>query len=71
MWIYSFLELMDLEVEIDQDWYSVGNIEYDALNDLRDDFSQLFEDKEVAINGWEEVSQEPIEHDTDDSADEW
>jgi hypothetical protein len=47
---------MDLGVEIDQDWYSVGNIEYDALDDLRDDFSQLFEEKVVAINGWKEIS---------------
>ena len=34
MWNYSFYELMDLGVEIDEDWYSVGNIEYDALDDL-------------------------------------
>jgi hypothetical protein len=34
MWNYSFCELMDLRVEIDDDWYSVGNIEYDALDDL-------------------------------------
>jgi hypothetical protein len=30
---------MDLGVEIDEDWYGVGNIEYDALDDLRGDFS--------------------------------
>jgi hypothetical protein len=34
MWNYSFCELMDLGVEVNDDWYSVGNIEYDALNDL-------------------------------------
>jgi hypothetical protein len=33
---------MDLGVEIDKDWYSVGNIEYDALDDLQGDFPQLF-----------------------------
>jgi hypothetical protein len=38
-WNYSFCELMDLGVGIDDDWYSVGNIKYDALNDLQDDFS--------------------------------
>jgi hypothetical protein len=38
MWNYSFCELMDLEVEIDNDWYRIGNIEYDALEDLRGDF---------------------------------
>jgi hypothetical protein len=39
MWNYSFCELMDLRVEIDEDWYNVGNIEYDMLNDLQGDFS--------------------------------
>ena len=33
-WNYSFYELMDLGVEIDDDWYSVGTLKYDALNDL-------------------------------------
>ena len=42
---------MDLGVEIDKDWYSLGNIEYDALDDLRGDFSQLFEDELVLVNG--------------------
>jgi hypothetical protein len=35
---YSFYELMDLGIEIDDDWYSVGNIEYDTLDELRGDF---------------------------------
>jgi hypothetical protein len=35
----SFCEWIDLGVEINEDWYSVGNIEYDALDDLRGDFS--------------------------------
>ena len=39
IWNYSFCELMDLGVEIDEDWYSVGNIKYDALGDVRGDFS--------------------------------
>ena len=61
---------MDLGVEIDGDWYSIGNIEYDALNYLRDDFLLLFEDDVVTIGGWEEIAKEPTEHDTDDFADE-
>jgi hypothetical protein len=69
MWNYSFYELMDLEVKIDEDWYSVGNIEYDTLNDLQGDFSQLFEDDVVPVNGWEEIAQEPTKHDTNDSTD--
>jgi uncharacterized membrane protein YuzA (DUF378 family) len=36
-------------------WYSVGNIEYDALNDLQGDFLQLFEEENVPINGWDEI----------------
>jgi hypothetical protein len=35
MWNYSFCEQMNLGVKINDDWYSVGNIEYDALDDLR------------------------------------
>ena len=50
MWNYSFCELMDLGEEIDEDQYSVGNIEYDALDDLRGDFPQLFEDDVVPVN---------------------
>jgi hypothetical protein len=38
MWNYSFCEWIDSGVEIDEDWYSVGNIEYDELNDLQGDF---------------------------------
>jgi hypothetical protein len=34
VWNYSFCELMALGVEIDEDWYSVGNIKYDVLDDL-------------------------------------
>jgi hypothetical protein len=40
----------------------VGNIEYDALNDLRGDFLQLFEEENVLINGWDEIIQESTEH---------
>ena len=56
MWNYSFCELMDLGVEIDEDWYNIDNIEYDVLDDLWDDFSQLFEDDVVPIDGWEEIA---------------
>ena len=51
MWNYSFYELMDLGVEIDEDWYSVGNIKYVMLNDLRGDIPQLFQDDVVPVNG--------------------
>jgi hypothetical protein len=61
---------MDLGVEIDEDWYSIGNIEYDALDDLQDDFTQLFEVNVVPIDGWEAIAKEPTKHDTDDTTDE-
>jgi hypothetical protein len=70
MWNYCFCELMDLGIEIEDDWYSVGNIEYDALDDLRGDFPYLFEDDVVPVDGWEEIDQEPIEHDTDNATNE-
>jgi hypothetical protein len=55
MWNDSFCKLMGLGVEIDEDWYSVGNIEYDTLNDLRGDFPQLFKDDDVPVGDWEEI----------------
>jgi hypothetical protein len=58
-----------LGVEIDEDWYSVGNIEYVALDVLRDDFLQLFEEDDVPINRWDKIIQEPTEHDKGDSTD--
>jgi hypothetical protein len=48
----------------------VGNIEYDALEDLRGDFSQLFEEDDVPINRWDKIIQEPTEYDEKDSTDE-
>jgi hypothetical protein len=63
MWNYSFCEWIDLGVEIDEDWYSVGNIEYNALDNLWGNFPQLFEEDGVLINGWDEIIQEPTEHD--------
>ena len=54
---YSFCEMMDVGEEIDKVWNGVGNIEYDVLEDLRGDFSQLFEDDVVLVNGWEEMPQ--------------
>ena len=67
VWNYSFCELMDLGVEIDENWNSVGNIEYDELDDLQVDFSQLIEEDVVPADNWEEIAQEPTEHDFDDS----
>ena len=67
MWNYSFCELMDLGVEIDEDWYSVGNIEYDMLDDLQGDFPQFFEDDVVPVGDWEEIAQKPVKHDLDNS----
>jgi hypothetical protein len=61
VWNYSFCEWIDLGVEIDEDRYSVGNIEYDALDDLRGNFPQLFEEDDVSINGWDEIIQVPTE----------
>jgi hypothetical protein len=66
VWNYSFREWIDLGVEIDEDWYILGNIEYDALDDLQDDFPQLFEEENVPINGWDEIIQEPTEHGSND-----
>jgi hypothetical protein len=62
VWNYSFYEWIDLGVEIDEDWYSVGNIEYNALDDLRANFLQLFEEDDIPINGWDKTIQEPTEH---------
>jgi hypothetical protein len=70
MWNYTFYELMELGVEINDDWYNIGNIEYDALDNLRGDFPQLFKDDVVPVDGWEEIAQEPTEHDTNDTTDE-
>jgi hypothetical protein len=50
MWNSSFCELMDLGGEIDDDWYSVGNIKYDTLDDLQGDFLQLFKDDVVPVD---------------------
>jgi hypothetical protein len=61
VWNYSFCEWINLGVEIDEDWYSVGNIEYEALNDLLGDFPQPFENDDVLTN---------TEHDGEDSTDE-
>ena len=40
---------MDLGVEIDDDWYSVGNIEYEVLDDLRGDIQQFFLKKQLSV----------------------
>jgi hypothetical protein len=33
----------------------VGNIEHDALNNLRGDFLQLFEEDNAPINEWDKM----------------
>lgn len=38
---YSFCELIDLGVEIDDDWYNMGNINCDALDDLQVEFPYI------------------------------
>lgn len=48
-WNYSICKLIDLRVEIDEDWYSVGNIDYDALDDLLVEFSYPFKDERVFV----------------------
>ena len=70
VWNYSFCEWIDLGVEINKDWYSVGNIKYNALNDLLGDFPQLFEEDDLPINGWDKLIWEPIEPDEKGSMDE-
>ena len=45
----------------------MGNIEYNALDDLCGNFSQLFEKDNVLINGWDEMIQESTEHDEEGS----
>ena len=70
VWNYSFCEWIDLGVEIDEDWHNVGNIEYDALNDLGGDFPQLFEEDDVPINGWDKMIEEHTEYDEEGFIDE-
>jgi len=71
VWNYSFYQLMDLGVEIDEDWCSVGNIDYDALDDLRGNYPHLFEDEvaEIPTNGWNEITQEITEHGDNEALD--
>jgi len=68
---YSFCKLMDLGVKIDEDWCNVGNIDYDALDDLQDDYPYLFEEEaaEIAANGWDEITQEITKHGDDEALD--
>ncbi|GLT53536.1 hypothetical protein SLA2020_268010 [Shorea laevis] len=73
----SLDKLLDLGVELDDDWYDVDNIVYEPLDDL-DDVGNIMYDplgnqyvyvwKEnvqappAQINGWEEIFQEITEH---------
>lgn len=66
-WNYSFCDSGD---ELDEDWYSVGSIEYDPFDDLLDnDYVYVWNVWElpIAMNGWEEITQETTEHGTVDS----
>ena len=45
----------------------MGNIEYDALDNLRGEFLQ---EDDVPINGWDKMVEEPTEHDEEDSTNE-
>jgi hypothetical protein len=69
VWNYSFYEWIDLRVEIDEDSYSRGNIEYNALDNLCGNFPQLFEEDDVPTNGWDEIIQKPTKHDEGDFID--
>jgi hypothetical protein len=62
---------MDLGVKIDEDWYNIGNINYDALDDLQGDYPHLFEDEAVEIpaNGWEKITQETTKHGDNEALD--
>ncbi len=57
-WNYSICKFIYLRVDIDEDWYSAGNIDYDALDDLRDNYPHLFEDEgaEILANGWDNIT---------------
>jgi hypothetical protein len=62
---------MDLGVETDEGWYNVGNIDYDALDDLQGNYPHLFEDEGVDIpaNGWDEITQGTTEHGDNEALD--
>jgi hypothetical protein len=49
--LHFFCELINLGFKIDDDWNSVGSIEYDALDDFQVNFSHPFKDEEVQIGG--------------------
>jgi hypothetical protein len=61
-----FLWVDRSRVEIDDGWCSVGNIDYDALDDLRDDSPHLFKNEGVLVpeNGWDEITQEFTEYES-------
>jgi hypothetical protein len=50
-----FCDLIDLRVKIDDDWYIVGNIDYDGLDNLRDDYPHLFEDKATRVPARQQI----------------
>jgi hypothetical protein len=41
-WNYLFFEWMRLGVEYDDDWSSMGNIGYEVLDDLPNDFPHFY-----------------------------
>ncbi|GLT53014.1 hypothetical protein SLA2020_263140 [Shorea laevis] len=73
----SLNKLLDLGVELDNDWYDVGSIAYDPRDDLYDIGNIMYDplgDQFVymsneyvqappaQINGWDEIFQEITEH---------
>jgi hypothetical protein len=48
-WNYSICKLIYLRVDIDEDWYSAGNIDYDALDDLQVEFPYPFKDEGILV----------------------
>jgi hypothetical protein len=63
----SLDKLLDLGVELDDDWYDVGNIVYDPLDDLQDNqyvyvWNEYAWEPPARTNRWDEIFQEVTEH---------
>lgn len=46
-WNYLFFEWMRLGVDYLEEWYSVGNIDYDVLENLLDDLPHFYVDTNI------------------------